>query len=334
MSEANTETPEIESGSVDSVINQMEQRGDFELEQPEEVAAVEETAEEVEAAPDDAETAEVEEEAPADEQMIAYENEEGEQVEISLNDALDSHGKLETMTARNAELETQAQTMPENVKTVLSSLDNTLGQYQQELEDILKLTADDDENNTPEKQIAALAEADRSLVDIDPMGYQDQLRERDKKVIAIRNQASQKIELRQRIGAIQNERMQYNQQMQESYLQEQANEINKFWPDVLSNKDTRGEVLGLLGEYGFTEDESGAVTDHRQLKLLKDLLEFKAAKTKTSGDVKKAMKIVRNNPTLVKRGTKAPATSKNQNSMARLKKSGSIDDAVNLLMGN
>lgn len=320
MSEATAEALEIESGSVDSVVEQMEKRGDFELEQPKEeleaAPEAEEATEEVEATAEDEAEAE-ETEAPADDQMISYENDEGETVEVSLNDALDSHGKLETMTARNIELETQAQAMPEQVKTVLTSLDNTLGQYQQELEDILMLT----DNGDPQAP-------DRALLDTDPMAYQDQLIANDK-------QAAQKQELRQRIGAIQNERMQYNQQIQESFLQEQDNEINTFWPDVISNKETRKELLnGLLSEYGFTEQESSQVVDHRQMRLLKDLIEFKAAKTKTSGDVKKAMKIVRNNPTLVKRGTKAPAVSKNQNSRARLKKSGSIDDAVALLMGN
>lgn len=323
MSEAKAEAPVIEAGSVDDVIAQMESRGDFELETPEdkqEAPATEEaTAEDEAEAKSDEETTETPEEIepPADEQMISYENDAGEKVEVSLNDALDSHGKLEELTARNVELETQAQTMPEQVKTLAINLESTLGQYQQELETALSFFGQGDIN---------VPEPDRSLLDTDPMAYQEALNNRDKQI-------AQQTELRQEHTRISSEKNKYTQQLQENYQQEQINEIKTFWPEVVSNKDTYTGVKSFLGEYGFTPEESASVIDSRQMKMVKELMELKADKNKASGDVKKAMKIVRNNPTLVKRGAKAPAQSTNQNAKARLKKSGSIDDAVASFLG-
>lgn len=330
MSEAKIE---LESGTTESdVVDQLEELGMLDI-GTDEAQAKEpakndeaEAKEEVETsdADDEQETEEVEnkddeaaEEAKEDEQVIEYQNEAGETVELSLSDALESHGKVEKLTERNTELETQAQLMPEQIKTIAMSMETTLGQYQQELETAISFFGEGD---------IKVSEPDRSLLDpnsakYDPEKYQDELISRDKQV-------SQQTELRQEHTRISGEKNKYTQQLQENYRQEQINKTNVFWPEVVSNKDTYDGVKSFLGEYDFTPEEAASVIDSRQLKMVKELMELKADKKKAKGDVKKAMKIVVNNPKLTKRSAKAPHTTKDQNAMNRLNKSGSDKDGV------
>lgn len=124
------------------------------------------------------------------------------------------------------------------------------------------------------------------------------------------------------------------QQQEQAFLQaEMTQAIADYpaWQDAtVMQKDIDSIKSGML-EYGYTSDDFAGVTDHRQIAILRDALAYRAGKQAVTA--KKAKKSV---PKFQQPGRKreanASARKSKQAKMAKLKRSGSPKDGIDLLM--
>lgn len=147
-----------------------------------------------------------------------------------------------------------------------------------------------------------------------------------------------KIQIQQTLAQIEAAQQQVYQQrqaeMQEAMSKQAKEAVEKLQERIPGwNNDLYGKILkGASESYGFQSNEVNAITDHRAIEVLHDALkwrEFQAAKPKT---VEKRVASV---PKVQKPGTteKAdPKANRIQESMARLNKSGSRQDAQDAIL--
>lgn len=146
-----------------------------------------------------------------------------------------------------------------------------------------------------------------------------------------------RIEINQALQAVQAEQQKIAQTRQfelQQQMRKQANDAIELLPTKISgwNNDLYGKILKAgIDEYGFKPDEVNAITDPRAIQVLNDARqwrEYQAAKPKS---MEKRIAAV---PKVSKPGTteKAdPNASKLKESMARLDKSGTRGDAVDVV---
>jgi hypothetical protein len=147
-----------------------------------------------------------------------------------------------------------------------------------------------------------------------------------------------KIQIQQTLAQIEAAQQQVYQQrqaeMQEAMSKQAKEAVERLQERIPGwNNDLYGKILkGASESYGFQSNEVNAITDHRAIEVLHDALkwrEFQAAKPKT---VEKRVAAV---PKVQKPGTteKAdPKANRIQESMARLNKSGSRQDAQDAIL--
>lgn len=101
------------------------------------------------------------------------------------------------------------------------------------------------------------------------------------------------------------------------------------WADEAEKAKEWGEILEHAKDYGFTAEQVNEVFDHRVIRLLRDAKEYAKLK-KSDPQTKKKLKLA---PRMVKPGNAQKAdTTKTEQIRSRLAKTGSIDDATELLM--
>jgi hypothetical protein len=111
-------------------------------------------------------------------------------------------------------------------------------------------------------------------------------------------------------------------------------EIMPELKDPSKGKLIKEEILSAGNEYGYAPEEISAIVDHRAIRVLSDARKYREIVAGKSKAVEKASKHKRTQP--MKAGGKKAGSSKKElrNKQSRLKKSGSIDDAVALILGN
>ncbi len=113
-----------------------------------------------------------------------------------------------------------------------------------------------------------------------------------------------------------------------------ARELEKLkaaWPEFDKDVKVRETVAKEMAEnYGFSFEEINAITDHRQLLVVRDAMELRALRAKQAD----AVKVVRAKPKLVKGAarstTTGPSPAKSA-AMGRFEKSFSLEDAIDAL---
>ena len=132
----------------------------------------------------------------------------------------------------------------------------------------------------------------------------------------------------------------YHQQLQaqaqaETLASEQAKLLEVFpdWRDPAKFREGAGAMVSAGDNYGFSAEEMAGMVDHRMFKVLNDAMKYR----KLQADKPKVTKKVSKAPQKLKAGSKPQKGDASkvarQKQMDRLKKSGSVDDAVNLLLG-
>lgn len=125
------------------------------------------------------------------------------------------------------------------------------------------------------------------------------------------------------------------QQARNAYLQREMETLRQVIPefaDPEKAQSLRNNMLSVSQEtYGFDPQEIAAITDHRVLRVLHDAIQFRAAQ----GGKEQAIKKAKAKPKrTVKPGAKKTASNQNSTRQARskLKRSGSIQDAMSLIL--
>ena len=136
------------------------------------------------------------------------------------------------------------------------------------------------------------------------------------------------------VQQIQRQQVQQQTQAHQSYLQEQAEVLKQFIPEIADperGEKLKGELVNVGIEYGFTAEEMSAVSDARYIRALNDARKYRdlVAKRKTAQSKgEKARPMVKAGAK--KRQDGNVATRKKAQS--RLQKTGSIDDALSLIL--
>lgn len=107
-------------------------------------------------------------------------------------------------------------------------------------------------------------------------------------------------------------------------------------PEVM--KQVASELSSAAADYGFTEHEMAMISDHRFLRVLNDLSTLKKGeKVKAANAAKVAKKVAKASKRSAPASKPAPQASqakRQRQQMDRLKKTGSIEDALALLGGS
>tara|TARA_R110000782_G_scaffold30141_3_gene75074 strand:+ start:2536 stop:3516 length:981 start_codon:yes stop_codon:yes gene_type:complete len=167
----------------------------------------------------------------------------------------------------------------------------------------------------------------RELFENDPIGFMEQKLKYDEDKVQYDSQMQQ-------VQHMQNQQHQQQAQAHQAYLQQQAESLVQHIPE-LGNPESSDKVKSALVEtgieYGFTAEEMQMVTDSRYVRALNDARKYKQLVAKR----KQAQKKGENVRPVVKAGAAkrkdGDAVTRNK-AQARLQKTGSIDDALSLIL--
>lgn len=124
------------------------------------------------------------------------------------------------------------------------------------------------------------------------------------------------------------------------YAAAQANELRRKLPEVadpVKSKQVMNDIAEASQYYGFSQEELGALVDHRHLMVLIDAAKYrKLMAEKTGKKPNPKVQLLKPRP-LIKAGTNSsnPMTTSKKAELATLKKAkatGSVDDVAKLLM--
>lgn len=168
----------------------------------------------------------------------------------------------------------------------------------------------------------------RELFDADPIGYMDEKLKYDEAKATYDNQMAQ-------FQAVSQQQSESEKHAKQTYLRNEMERLKDVIPEFAdSNKASKIKdklIRGGQEHYGYTPDEIGQVMDHRAIQVLHDAMKYRdimAGKSKAVAKTKKGKP-------MVKAGAKKVSDSQakaRKRQKAKLNKSGSIDDALGLIL--
>ncbi len=167
----------------------------------------------------------------------------------------------------------------------------------------------------------------RELFESDPIGYMEEKLKYDES----KAQYDQNLFQMQKM---QQQQAQQQTQAHQSYLQEQAEILKQHIPEMADpekGEKLKGELMNVGMEYGFTADEMAAVSDARYVRALNDARKYRALVAKRKSAQAKGEKA----RPVVKAGAKKRQdgnVATRKKAQSRLQKTGSIDDALSLIL--
>jgi len=167
----------------------------------------------------------------------------------------------------------------------------------------------------------------RELFESDPIGYMEEKLKYDES----KAQYDQNLFQMQQM---QEQQAQQQTQAHQSYLQEQAEILKQHIPEIADpekGEKLKGELMNVGMEYGFTADEMAAVSDARYVRALNDARKYRALVAKRKSTQAKGEKA----RPVVKAGAKKRQdgnVATRKKAQSRLQKTGSIDDALSLIL--
>jgi hypothetical protein len=320
----------IES-AIESIIAPIEEEKDETV--SEEIQATEVETEEVEAtAESDTEEYEASEE-DSDVELSAEELDDNDQVEDAVQDApsnirvkIDGNEVEVTLDELKQGYSGQkyvqkgmqeAATQRKEAEQVYSALLNERQQVQQLFQEL---------------QQGNIAQAptppSRELFDSDPIGYMEEKMNFDESKVAYDNKMAQ-------FQQLSSQNSQAEKTAKQTYLKQEMQTLQQKIPEFAdSNKAGKiKERLVQVGRehYGYSAEEIGQVMDHRAIQVLHDAMKYRdimSGKAKAVAKTKKARPII-------KAGSKRiddSNTKVRKRQQAKLKKSGSLEDALGLIL--
>jgi hypothetical protein len=168
----------------------------------------------------------------------------------------------------------------------------------------------------------------RELFDSDPIGYMEEKMNFDESKVAYDNKMAQ-------FQQLSSQNSQAEKTAKQTYLKQEMQTLQQKIPEFAdSNKAGKiKERLVQVGRehYGYSAEEIGQVMDHRAIQVLHDAMKYRdimSGKAKAVAKTKKARPII-------KAGSKRiddSNTKVRKRQQAKLKKSGSLEDALGLIL--
>ncbi len=170
----------------------------------------------------------------------------------------------------------------------------------------------------------------KELFDADPIGYMQKNLEYEEQMTSYNQQMAQ-------LEQVSQQQSQAQQTAMKAHLQEQMQILQKDIPDFADSKKATATRERLIqagtNHYGYTNDEIAQITDARAIKVLHDAMRYQDI---ISGKSKAKVKTSSAKP-VVKPGAKKMATPNakvRSRQKAKLRESGSIDDALGLILNS
>ena len=167
----------------------------------------------------------------------------------------------------------------------------------------------------------------RELFESDPIGYMEEKLKYDESKAQYDQNLFQMQQMQQ-------QQAQQQTQAHQSYLQEQVEILKQHIPEIADpekGEKLKGDLMNVGMEYGFTADEMAAVSDARYVRALNDARKYRALVAKRKSTQAKGEKA----RPVVKAGAKKRQdgnVATRKKAQSRLQKTGSIDDALSLIL--
>ena len=172
-------------------------------------------------------------------------------------------------------------------------------------------------------------EPDSAMFDADPIGYMEAKIQYDNQVKAYQQNMGQ-------VQQVLQQQTEAEQVARAEYAKQEAQRLVQVIPELAdagkAGKFKENLVRTATDVYGYTPEEIAGISSHRDFLVLRDAMKYRemmAGKETVQNKVKKAKPAIK--PGAKKVSTKTDVVRKQRE---RLKKSGSIDDALALIMQN
>ena len=168
----------------------------------------------------------------------------------------------------------------------------------------------------------------REIFDQDPIGYMEQKLEYDQAKADYDSQVQQ-------LRAMQEQQAKEREQQVDNYTKQQAQILAERLPEMADPKKSDAIKKGLMeaGDYyGFTSEELGSVRDHRYIMAMYDAMRYRqlvSKRGKATSQQNESLPPVKSGAKKRPNQGKAAARKKAE---ARLQKTGSINDAIDLIL--
>jgi hypothetical protein len=170
---------------------------------------------------------------------------------------------------------------------------------------------------------------DLAMLDTDPIGYVEANARYENDMSAYQQEMQQ-------MQRVQQEQVHAQNLALEAHRSQEMSKLLEIMPDLKDpdkGKVMREQMLNVGNEYGYSPQEISAIVDHRAIRVLDDARRYREIVANKSKAVEKASQKKRTQP--LKAGSKKVNSSQKElrTKQKRLRNSGSIDDAVALLLG-
>ena len=169
----------------------------------------------------------------------------------------------------------------------------------------------------------------RELFESDPIGYMEEKLKYDEDKAGYDQQMYQ-------VHQMQQQQTQQQAQAQQSYLQEQAEILRQHIPEIADPEKgakLKDDLMQIGMDYGFSADEMAGVSDARYVRALNDARKYRelvAKRKQTQAKGQKARPVVKAGAKKTQDGQAATRKKAQQ----RLQKTGSINDALGLILNS
>jgi uncharacterized phage infection (PIP) family protein YhgE len=293
-----------ESLEADAPAPEVETEEDSEVEYSDEEYSEEDDAEE--------ESTEYDDEPDQSEPSTIRVKVDGEEVDVTLEDLKRSYsgqGKIQKGMQEAAQMRKQAQMQAQQAAQAAQAIQAMYQRVQQE-----------GFAKPPE-------EPSRELFDSDPIGYMEAKMQYDEGMKAFNEQQAQ---LRQQQAYVQQMQAQEQQARLTQEMEKLTEKIPEFKDPEKAGKFKEDLVRTANEFYGYAPEDLQGVTDHRALMVLADAMRWRksqANKSKAEQKASKARPVIKPQA----KRTADPKRKQVQQSKSKLKKSGSVDDALALM---
>jgi len=295
-----------------------------EIEETEELSAESDTDEEVETVSED----DVEIEASSEDEIDNDYEENAVQEDDSELIAVKVDGQIQNVTLEELKQGYSGQEyvqkgMQENAR-MKKEVEGVYQALMNERQQVQQLIAQAKQGTLAEPQMPS-----EDLMDSDPVRYLDEVK-------SFKERKAKYDEQMKKVQQVTAQQSQAQQVAQQKYLEGEMEQLKRVIPEFADSKKAsvlkEQLVTGGNEYYGYTPEEIGQVMDHRAIRVLRDAIEYRKIKAGKTNAVQKSTK-----KKVVKAGAKKVNDGKSkvrQKQMAKLKQTGSIQDAVSLIMNS
>ena len=237
----------------------------------------------------------------------------GEEIEVTEDDLIKSYQMEADYTKKSQKLSQDRKVVEANIAKIQESIE-VRNEYAQKLEQVSQVLNEEFDSSEDLEQ----------LRENDPVSFAVKIAERteNQKKLNVINQERQKV-------------MQEQQHAQQQHMQQTvANESKKLleiipeFSDKVKGEQIKKDIRSYGLTNGFTEQEMSAVYDSRHVLMLNKAMKYDRIMKSKAGTVKKVSKA----PKTISKGKKISNSTAaiQQKQRARLKSSGSVEDAVSV----